>query len=347
MNKRAVIGWDLGGAHLKAALAVDGQLREVRQLPCPLWRGLTHLDRAVTEILVAWDDVRQHTLTMTGELVDLFPDRKTGVEALIARMQEHLLGTLHVYAGRQGLLLPEHTTGHSSHIASANWLASASFAADRLPAGLILDIGSTTTDLVPFADRRILTASISDADRLTCDELVYSGAVRTPVCAVAQRAPFAGYWQGLCAEFFATMADVYRLLGVLPDGADQSETADGRGKDIDSSARRLARMFGRDYQPVELPHWRQAAAFLARRHLRRIEDAAVRVLSTSTLPTDAPLVGAGVGRFRAQQLAKTLNRPYRDFGSLCSSDTTLAAAAADCAPAAALALLMDTTDVGG
>lgn len=347
MSKRAVIGWDLGGAHLKAALVVDGQLRAVRQLPCPLWRGLNHLDKAVTDILATWDEVRQHALTMTGELVDLFPDRKTGVEALIARMQEHLLGTLHIYAGRHGLLPPAQAQSHSAHIASANWLASASFAAARRDAGLILDIGSTTTDLVPFTHQQILTDSISDADRLARDELVYSGVVRTPVCAVVMRAPFAGQWQGLCAELFATMADVYRLLGVLPDGADQGDTADGRGKDIDSSARRLARMFGRDYHAEALPHWRQAAAFIARRHLRRIEDAAVRVLSTSTLRTDAPVLGAGVGRFRAMHLAKTLGRPYLDFGTLCSPDPALAAAAADCAPAAALALLKDTSDVGG
>ena len=40
-------GYDVGGAHLKVALAEDGRTIAVRQIACPLWRGLDRLDAAL------------------------------------------------------------------------------------------------------------------------------------------------------------------------------------------------------------------------------------------------------------------------------------------------------------
>ena len=79
-------------------------------------------------------------------------------------------------------------------------------------------------------------------------ELVYTGLVRSFVMAIAERAPFAGRWSPLINENFATMADVHRILGTLPEGADQMATADGRAKTVAASRARLARMVGRDVE---------------------------------------------------------------------------------------------------
>ena len=64
--------------------------------------------------------------------------------------------------------------------------------------------------------------------------------------AVARRAPFRGAWTGLMKEHFATMADVHRILGDLPDGADLHAAADGRERSVPASRARLARMVGAD-----------------------------------------------------------------------------------------------------
>ena len=42
-------GYDVGGAHLKVALAEDGRTVAVRQIACPLWQGLDQLDAAFAE----------------------------------------------------------------------------------------------------------------------------------------------------------------------------------------------------------------------------------------------------------------------------------------------------------
>ena len=44
MSKLQTLGWDIGGAHLKAVLLnADGELLGTLQVACPLWRGLDNL----------------------------------------------------------------------------------------------------------------------------------------------------------------------------------------------------------------------------------------------------------------------------------------------------------------
>ena len=108
---------------------------------------------------------------------------------------------------------------------------------------LFIDMGSTTTDIVPVAEV-VAARGYTDAERLAAGELVYTGLVRGFVMATAERAPFAGGWTPLINENFANMADVHRILGSLPDGADQMTTADGRDKTVRVLAR-AARPHGR------------------------------------------------------------------------------------------------------
>jgi probable H4MPT-linked C1 transfer pathway protein len=333
-----VIGWDVGGAHLKAARVKGGRLDAVIQLPCTLWLGLEHLDRALDEALARLGAADAHAVTMTGELVDFFQDRAEGVRRLSALLGERLPG-VRIWAGPLGFLPPERARDEPRAVASANWLASAAWAARRLPQGLFADMGSTTTDLVPFAHGQSRHVGATDEERLAQAELVYTGAVRTPLMAVAQSIPFRGRQQGVMAEYFATIADVHRLRGALPDGLDLHETADRRGKSAEESAARLARMVGCDLGDASMAEWRLLADAFARRQLEQLVAAAERVLSRGALETDAPLVGAGAGRFLLRDLAAALGRPYRDFAELVEGVAEARDAASISAPAAAVALL--------
>lgn len=85
-----IIGWDIGGANLKAAcLTQSGTVLAVYQEYCPLWQGMQALEQALTKILAKLPvQITQHALTMTGELVDLFDNRAQGVQAIIVLMQK-------------------------------------------------------------------------------------------------------------------------------------------------------------------------------------------------------------------------------------------------------------------
>lgn len=335
-----VIGWDVGGAHLKAARVEDGRVVSALQLPCPLWLGLDRLPAAITEALARLGPATRHAATMTGELADVFDHRAAGV-AHIGGVLAALLApaSLALWAGRAGFVPAEAATARAGEIASANWLATAALAAREVSDGLLADMGTTTTDLVPIAGGAPCPSGMTDAERMACGELVYTGLVRSFVLALAPRVPFAGAWTPLAGEYFATSADIYRLLGELPEAADQMATADGRAKTEAASRARLARMVGCDATEATEAAWRDLAAFLAEAQLRRIADAASLVLSRTPLPPRAPVIGAGCGRHVTRRLAERLGRPWRDFAALPPLSLLPAETADQCAPAAAVALL--------
>jgi probable H4MPT-linked C1 transfer pathway protein len=339
-----MIGWDIGGAHVKAAVINSaGEIIAVYQQPCPLWKGLDQLQCAVTRTLHEASSAHdRHAITMTGELVDLFEHREDGVKQIIDTMttllpQRRCL----IFAGTEGFLEFEQVEArHYQAIASANWLASASFAAQEVGSGLFIDIGSTTTDILLLNDGKVLAQGYTDYQRLLSRELIYTGIVRTAVMAVAQTARDQDQEIGLMAEYFATMADVYRVTGELNELHDQTETADGAEKTITASARRLSRMIGSDFFPEELPRWQQFAENIRAQQLQKIQRACEYRIQNVTTIKNKPMIGAGVGRFLVKQLAQLSGYPYLDFSDLFPAPANQTGiTTADCAPAVAVACL--------
>ncbi len=331
------IGWDIGGAHVKAALVEDGRVIRVRQSPCPLWQGADRLGPVLEAVMSAFGPADRHVATMTGELADIFPNRHDGVVAITEALTRSLpAGTLRLYAGRAGSIDPSEVAARVEDVASANWHASAALAA-RHGDGLFVDIGSTTADIIPLRGGTVAFRGYTDAERLASGELVYTGLTRSFVMALAPRAPFAGAWTSIAAEYFASAADVHRILGTLDEKADQMDTADGRAKTQEASRARLARMIGRDAADGSDADWHGLAAWFAEVQLRQVHDGALLVLSGAGLPSDAPIVAAGVGATIVRRLADRLGRRCVPFASLFAAGDVEWADA--CAPAVAVALL--------
>lgn len=339
----ASIGWDVGGAHLKAArIERDGQFSGVWLEPCPLWRGLDQLHQAIDRIEARMPAGEScvHAVTMTGEMVDLFETRQAGVEALAALLDQRLgAGRVHFYAGTHGWLDAHSACRHAEWVASANWHATAHLVSTCISEALLIDIGSTTTDLIPIRNHTVATSSNSDRDRLSAGELVYTGVARTPVMALTSDAPVAGHFIPLMAEHFATSSDVYRILGLLPEKADLHDTADGGAKTPAASRIRLARMVGRD--ALELPDraWAELAAWFADAQMAQIGRAVRQVLSREMLADTAPVIIAGVGAFLGPRLAARIGRPVINLSQILTphADPDMIDA---CAPAVAIAQLL-------
>src|SRR3954463_1941405 len=335
-----IYGWDLGGAHVKlAVLDREGRLHRAAQVPCELWMGLERLESALAQMLsgVARDAV--HAVTMTGELADVFPDRAEGVAA-ITRTFLRMSGVPDVmlFTGNGFTGVAEMAT-RWEHIASANWLATARLAAQLIPEALVIDVGSTTTDIAVVAGGEVRAQGCDDRTRLVQEELVYSGVVRTPLMAVAQGEPVAGAWVAMMAEYFATTADVYRITGALDTVFDQARTADGRGRSKEESMHRLARMIGCDVPQFPVREWQRLASWLANAQHQQIRHACDRQLSRGLLSDTAPVVGLGVGRFLAADIAVHLDRTYVDFAALAGVAPEHAKIVDVCGPAFAVARL--------
>jgi (4-(4-[2-(gamma-L-glutamylamino)ethyl]phenoxymethyl)furan-2-yl)methanamine synthase len=315
-----IVGWDIGGAHVKAVLLDENKkVIHVQQMACPLWLGLDELKTAMLAMLksiqVESQQVR-HAVTMTGELVDLFANRHEGVLA-IAQFVSQLLGNeILFYAIDSKSNTPHFVTinqvsEHTKMIASANWHASACLIAQRLPSALLVDIGSTTTDIIAIENGKVINRALTDAERMQQDVLVYTGVVRTPVMAVAQKLPLEFGETNVAAEYFATMADVYRLTGELSETVDMAETADGGPKTISASARRLARMVGHDVEDKPLESWQQLAQACRVKQCHQIQSAINKQLTNNMT-----ILGAGAGHFLVKAIAQSLQQPYATLNSI-------------------------------
>ena len=340
MTATTCIGWDIGGAHLKVArLASDGMILATAQYATPLWQGLQSLHQELEKF--SRDGAARgahHALTMTGELVDLFPNRRAGVDALLHAFADHFPeGDTSVFAGREGFLPVAAAHSAFDAVASANWMATALCAAAQVEHGILVDIGTTTTDIIPITNHRPGNQGWNDQDRLAGDELVYTGIVRTPLMALVQRAPFRGRWQNVAAEHFAASADIYRITGELDERADLYATADGRGKTVAESRARLARMLGADVTAGGPDCWRQVAEHIAEQQLLMIERAFLNVHDRFDSRLSMKIIGAGAGAFLARKLARRQQCDYLDFAELFVNGPVSSYDIATCAPAVAVA----------
>ena len=341
MSDKSFIGWDIGGAHLKVA-SVDsaGNINFINQYASPLWQGVDCLEELFPQTIKDLPTSEHtHALTITAELADVFTNREQGVQLLIDVFERTLGKNISLYALNNGLLNLGAARNKPAQIASANWHVSSSYAASVVDSGIFIDIGSTTTDIIPFHNNKLINKGNDDQTRLRFDELVYTGVIRTSLMSLANKVPYKGEWQNIAAENFATTADVYRVLSCLQEEDDLMDAADGKAKDVQSSMQRLARMVGADNNDaVDVQYWYKLAEYFKEKQVQLISNALLRVLSNMHY-NEIKLVAAGTGRFLITEIARRINLPYLEFSSLCATDAEYIHKCNVCAPAVAIAQL--------
>jgi (4-(4-[2-(gamma-L-glutamylamino)ethyl]phenoxymethyl)furan-2-yl)methanamine synthase len=211
-------------------------------------------------------------------------------------------------------------------------MATALAVADAYPHALLVDIGSTTADIVPIAAGRVAASGHNDLERLQAGELVYTGVLRTNLAAIAPRVPVRGAWCPVSSEYFAISADVYLVLGHLAQGAYDCPTPDGRAATVPFARERIARLVCADVDQLAGDEIEAIAAFLHGEQLRQIDEAAQRV--QRPLPPQAPVVAVGAGAFLGREVAARLGR------AVAEAPAPWGATGAEMAPAAALATLL-------
>jgi len=340
-----VAALDVGGANLKAA-SPDGP---ALTRPFELWRDpgrLTYeLGRLIAERLAPFDIL---AITMTGELCDCYPTKQEGVVHILESLRSAIPPTC-----SQAIVLVWRTDGRLVPIeeaiqdplpaAAANWLALAQLAASYAPRGpaLLVDVGSTTTDIVLLQDGRPLPRGLDDSSRLLSGELVYTGVERTPVAAVVQALPLRDLLCPVAAEHFATTRDVHMLLRDLDEAPEDRSTADGRPATREYARARLARMLCVDASQFDEAAALRAARYVAAAQEGQIERAVRRVSEAAHFQPQRVVV-SGAGEFLARRAAFgafTENGASSDCLEIISLGEKLGRDASTAAPAVALAMI--------
>lgn len=324
-----VLGLDIGGANLKAATPD----KRAATVPFPLWKQPDELPAALAELVARFPDADELAVTMTGELCDCFQTKREGVAAIVAAVQSASAGRrVRIWSTDGQFLDAETATREHLKVAAANWHALATYAGRYAPhhGGMLIDIGSTTTDLIPLNHGVPSTYGTTDPARLEMRELVYVGVLRTPVCAV--------YADRVCAELFATTRDVYTVLGRVAEQPDSCDTADGRPATFDHSLARLARMLGGDRETVSDDQLIHFATCVHARIVETLTAAARAAYYTFSPPELATVIVSGAGEFLARRVAEGAF-PDRPKGAFVSLNDELGPVVSACAPAYAVAVL--------
>lgn len=327
------LAYDVGGANIKAAHSSG----KARSLPFEVWKRPSDLPLAIRTLRTTLPEADRIAVTMTAELCDCFASKDEGVLTVLDAVLDAFAGKPIVVWGTDGRLHSVSDMQATPELAAAaNWLALATVAARDLPEGngLLIDIGTTTTDLIPIRDGKPVARGRTDTARLQTGELVYVGVRRTPICALATELPVDGVPTGLTAELFASTLDVFLVLGDIPGDPRDLSTADGRSATVEAARGRLARMVGADREGFS-PAVAVAFAEAAREALLdRLEQAARRALSPITDRPEGAIV-AGSGTFLARRLADRMVEPGRPIIDL-AERWGAAASSAGCAHALAI-----------
>ncbi|MCA9127748.1 MAG: hypothetical protein KDB22_11710 [Planctomycetales bacterium] len=322
-----VIGIDIGGANLKLADTQGNCLAR----SFAMWTDFLRLENALAamfqEYCSRFAAIEAVAITLTGELADCFESRRHGVCEILWQVQRAAPNVEHfVYGVNGGWLSTDQAIENAWAVAASNWAALANWVCQANPTGcqphMIVDIGSTTTDVIPLRMHKIATDAKTDRDRLQRGQLVYTGIHRTPVAAVTNQLMIDGRRCPLMAERFATVDDAYLVLGLVAEDSGDCDSADGRSRTVLHAGARLARMIGEDRETLTDEQLRGMAEQIVDIQARQIADAieqnaphsghaggAIRILESghgTSLFSRAIALASGTLQIECQSLAQVI-----------------------------------------
>jgi hypothetical protein len=305
-----ILGLDVGGAHVKAALLrANGKLPRRKVYPFEIWKnpgGLAPLLRAIRDKHKP-DAV---ALAMTGELSDVFKSRADGVRHIVQCAVDAMSPiAVSVIDVDGGLIGPQEAIKAHERVASANWAATVKWVSKHLSRCLIVDIGSTTTDILPVKNGTPAVKGKTDLQRLMTGELLYTGCLRTPVIAITPSLKICGAPIAVCPEYFSVMGDVHLYLGEMRAGDYTIPTPDNGSKTKRGVAIRLARLALSSPEELGDGEIQSIAWQIVEAQVNAISGAMRRVMKSQKLD-DAPVVLIGPGRIYLERISARLKNRF-------------------------------------
>lgn len=227
-----IIGIDVGGANLKI---FNGKSVAIHY--CPMWQKAP-----LKELLMEYSG-KKAAVVMSGELADGFLRKTEGIEFIFNSVKAAIPDSL--FYGTDGNF---HDKPVSS-LAAANWFASADYLRGIYEDSLLIDFGSTTTDIIPLNSFDSLKG-MTDLDRLRNGYLVYTGTLRSTIPSLLRTVNVCGHETLVSSEYFSQSADAHLVLGNITCEDYTTPTPDGAEVSVDASLQRLSRVVCSDLDEI-------------------------------------------------------------------------------------------------
>jgi (4-(4-[2-(gamma-L-glutamylamino)ethyl]phenoxymethyl)furan-2-yl)methanamine synthase len=322
-----VLGYDIGGANTKAALihTEKGRVLNVKVAAeyFPIWKEPARLTSFLLSLKARLivGEIDALGLTITAELSDAYQTKREGVHHILSCIKCAFPSVpIFVLNTNAQLCSLQDAEMHPLDVAAANWAATGWLISQKLTDAVVVDVGSTSTSIIPIVDGHVAAQSKTDLDKLICGELVYTGSLRTNVAAIIQSVPIKDGIASVSSELFALSGDVHLALGHISAADYISETADGRGKTVPEALARLSRVVCADTDMLTKKEILAIAQYIYEVQVEQIAVGLKKVYAytKSVAKTKVPIVVTGLGKdFLACKAAEQINADsIVDLGSL-------------------------------
>jgi len=320
---KGVLGLDIGGANIKAVFAVPSgegiEVLRVVRVYAPVWiigrEGLRAKLAEIAESLSASTNRLYVAATMTAELSDVYRVKREGVHHIVDTVVDVFKGAERVafVTSKMELVDPAEAKRRYLDVAAANWAASAWLLREmckkwNIVNSVFIDIGSTTTTIIPLIGCEPDIKGFTDPEKLVYGELVYTGILRSNVTAIVSRVPFKGLMARVCNERFALSGDVHLVLGFIGSEDYTTETADGRGRTVQEAIERLSRVPCADAEMMSIHEVLEMARYIYEAQVFQVFEALVqirsRIASRGANPGEFKAITAGIGEHLAAEAAR-------------------------------------------
>ncbi len=311
-----VIGLDIGGVNTKAAF-LNTQKGTVKTLETvieyfPIWkRGKERLPQVLErlrKLLVDSAVLDGVGATMTAELSDVYWSKKEGVSHILDCVTRVFADVPTFVLNVDAKLVSVRDARKKPlKVAAANWAATGWMVSQIVENCLVVDVGSTTTSIIPVVNGKIAAKGRTDLEKLLNGELVYTGALRTNVAAIVDYIPIRGGKARVSSELFAQSGDIHLLLNHIKEEDYTVETADGRKRTKKEAMARLARVVCADVDMLNEQEIVDMARFIYERQVEQIAEGLRQVHErmNQRVEDDVPVVVTGFGRsFLAKKAAE-------------------------------------------
>lgn len=339
-----MLGYDIGGANTKAA-SIHVEKGKVQSVAVaaeyfPVWKQ----PKKLTDVLLNLKERLKLGkpdavgVTMTAELSDAYQTKREGVSHILSCLKKAFPTTTNYVLNTESeLIILRNAKKSPLSVAAANWVATGWLVAKQQKNAVVVDVGSTSTSIIPIVNGKVAAQGKTDVDKLVFGELVYTGSLRTNVAAIVQSVPLKNGVAGVSSELFALSGDVHLVLGNIGESDYTSETADGRGKTVPEAMARLARVVCADIDLLTELEICDIAAYIYNEQIRQIADDLKNAYAyTKTLTQEkVAVVVTGLGKeFLARRAAEHL-----EVDEILDLDVLLPKEAVYATPAVAVALM--------
>lgn len=217
-------------------------------------------------------------VSITAELADCYKTKRQGIIDITRMVESTFKDEDIYYVTFDGLKNYEYVTQNPLSAAAANWIGTVNLIKHLKSTCIFMDMGTTTTDIIPIKDKHEISQGYTDTQRLMNGELVYTGLLRTNVATIVNHVYIESNKTNVSSEYFTITADIHRILGHISEEQYTCDTPDGADKSITSCKNRLTRLVCGDIETISNETIIDMAEYIFEKQVQQVEESLKQVV---------------------------------------------------------------------